>query len=422
MNVLIKSATILDPQSDFHNKTQDILVENGVIVAISDLIENSSNFKELKLDNLHVSQGWFDSSVCFGEPGYEERETIENGLRTAAYSGFTAVAVNSNSQPVVDSGSEVAFLRSKAKDQSVTVLPIGALTKDYNQKDLAELFDMHQAGAVAFNDYKTSTGNANLIKLALQYASNFNGLVCSFPLNASISGNGVMNEHITSTKLGLKGIPNLSEELQIVRDLFILEYTGGKLHIPTISTAKSVELIRDAKQKGLDISCSVAIHNLFYTDEAVNEFDTHFKVLPPLRTQDDIDALIAGLKDGTIDMVTSDHNPLNIELKKVEFDHASFGTVGLESAFGALQTLFNTEQAIELLTRGKSRFGLDGHSIGIGNTLNVTFFNPKPTYVFYAKDLVSKSKNTIFEKETLQGFAYGVFANNKLILNPHRND
>ena len=240
MNIIIKSATIIDSKSDSHNQTQDILVEKGIITKIARTIKNPKNYKVIKLDNLHISQGWFDSSVCFGEPGFEERETIKNGLKTAASSGFTEVAVNSNTNPVLDSNSDITFIKSKAKDHAVSLYPIGALTKGSQGKELAELYDMQNAGAVAFNDYKITTSNSNLLKLALQYASGFNGLICSFPQDDRISGFGVMNEHIMSTSLGLKGIPNLSEELQIVRVLFLLEYTNGKLHIPTISTTKSV--------------------------------------------------------------------------------------------------------------------------------------------------------------------------------------
>ena len=317
MNVLIKSAPIIDAKSDYHNKTQDILVEKGVIVNIANSIKNPKNYREIKLDNLHISQGWFDSSVCFGEPGFEERETIANGLKVAAKSGFTAVAINANTNPVIDSNSDISFLKNKAEGNAVSLLPIGALTKESKGNELAELFDMKTAGAVAFGDYKKAQSNPNLMKIALQYASTFKGLVCSYPQENAIALNGVMNEHITSTSIGLKGIPALAEELQIVRDLFLLEYTEGKLHIPTISTAKSVELIREAKKKKLDVTCSVAIHNLVFTDESLTSFDTNYKVSPPLRTQNDADALIVGLKDGTIDMVTSDHNPLDIELKKI---------------------------------------------------------------------------------------------------------
>ena len=416
MNVLIKSATIIDAKCDYHNKTQDILVEKGVIVNIANSIKNPKNYREIKLDNLHISQGWFDSSVCFGEPGFEERETIANGLKVAAKSGFTAVAVNANTNPVIDSNSDISFLKNKAQGNAVNLLPIGALTKESKGHELAELFDMKTAGAVAFGDYKKAQTNPNLMKIALQYASNFNGLVCSFPQENAIALNGVMNEHITSTSIGLKGIPALAEELQIVRDLFLLEYTEGKLHIPTISTAKSVELIREAKKKKLDVSCSVAIHNLVFTDDSLTSFDTNYKVSPPLRTQNDTDALIAGLKDGTIDMVTSDHNPLDIELKKIEFDYATPGTIGLESAFGALNSLFSAKTAIKFLTKGKERFGLETSSITKGNRLNVTLFNPEGNYIFSKNDIHSKSKNSIFDGHSLKGKVYGIINNNQIQL------
>ena len=417
MNVLIKSATIVDSKSDFHNQTLDILIERGVITQISKQIKNPKNYKEIKLDNLHISQGWFDSSVSFGEPGYEERETIENGLKTAALSGFTSVAVNPNTNPVIDSNSDVSFLKGKANGNAVALYPIGALTKESKGEDLAELFDMKNAGAIAFGDYQKPICNPNLMKLALQYASNFEGLVYSFPQESRISGLGVMNENVTSTSLGLKGNPTLAEELQIVRDLFLLEYTGGKLHIPTISTAKSVELIREAKQKKLNVSCSVAIHNLVLTDDELHTFNTNLKVLPPLRTKGDCNALIEGLKDGTIDMVTSDHNPIDIEHKNIEFDYAKYGTVGLESAFGALNTVFTIKKTIDLLTKGKERFGISSHSISVGNKADVTLFNPNIEFSFTKENIYSASKNSIFEQHKLKGKVYGILSNNQLILN-----
>jgi len=416
MNVLIKSATILDSKSDFHNQTLDILIEKGNITNISKRIKNTNNYKEIQLDNLHISQGWFDSSVCFGEPGFEERETIVNGLKTAAKSGFTSVALNANTNPVLDTNADISFVKNMAKNNAVSLHPIGALTKNSQGKDLAELFDMTNAGAVAFADYKNSISNPNLMKIALQYASSFNGLVCSFPQENNIAGNGVMNENITSTTIGLKGIPALAEELHIARDLFILEYTEGKLHIPTISTAKSVGLIREAKKKKLDLSCSVAIHNLVFSDEVLTGFDSNFKVSPPLRTKEDIDALINGVKDGTIDMVTSDHNPLDIEHKKLEFDFALNGTIGLESAFGALNTILPTKTTVKILTKGKERFGIKNTSVNVGNKADLTLFNPDTIYKFSQTDISSKSKNAIFKGHTLKGKAYGIIANNKIIL------
>lgn len=416
MNLLLKSVTIIDPESDFNHKICDILIENGILKEIADHIKKPAEVQEVSLENLHVSQGWFDSSVSFGEPGYEERETIANGLRTAALSGFTDVAVNANTHPVVDCHADISFLKNKARDYAVNLHPIGALTKNSEGEDLAELYDMKSAGAIAFYDYQKPIKNPNLMKLALQYAANFDGLVFSFPQESKISGMGVMNENVTSTTLGLKGNPSLAEELQIARDLFLLEYTGGKLHIPTISSAKSVALIREAKTKNLDVTCSVAIHNLILTDEALTSFETRYKVLPPLRTQNDIDALRNGLEDGTIDMVTSDHNPIDIEHKKIEFDYAKYGTIGLETAFGVLNSFLTLDKTIALLTKGRARFGIEGSPIKIGDKASLSLFNPEGKNIFKKEHILSTSKNAIFENFEQKGKVYGIYSNNQLVI------
>ncbi len=410
MKLLIRSAKIIDNESPFNNKVMDILVEDGNIKEIAPQIKAKKVDREISFDNLHVSQGWFDSSVNFGEPGFEDRETLENGLKTAAKSGFTAIALNSGNDPVTDNKGAVSFLKNKAQGQPVALYPIGALTRKSEGTEMAELFDMQQAGAVAFGDYQRSVSNPNMLKLALQYTQNFDGLVLSFPQENKIAGNGQVNEHEMSTLLGLKGIPALAEELQITRDLYILEYTGGKLHIPTISTAKAVEIIRDAKENGLDVSCGVAIHNLFFTDEILQEFDTNAKVLPPLRTKSDVKALLQGIKDGTIDMVTTDHSPMDVEHKKVEFDNALFGTLGLESALGALLKITSLKTAIKMLTAGKSRFNIPENFIDEGAPANFTFFDPEVTYTFGKEHIWSTSKNSLFLGQELKGKVYGILA------------
>ncbi|WBL24184.1 dihydroorotase [Zunongwangia sp. HGR-M22] len=415
MKLLIKSATIVDQQSDYHLKKADILIEDGVIKKIGNAIETKAD-KEISIEGLHVSQGWFDSSVSFGEPGYEERETIENGLKTAAFSGFTDVVLNAQTNPTIDNSSAIYSVKAKAQGNAVNLLPTGALTVKTEGVDLAELFDMGNAGAVSFADYKKPVSNPNLLKIALQYAQNFDGLVQSFPLEKKIAGKGIVNEHHNSTLLGLKGIPNLAEDLQIARDLYLLEYTGGKLHIPTVSTEKSVALIKEAKKKGLDVTCSVAIHNLVLTDDLLSEFDTRAKVMPPLRTKKDTKALIKGLKEGTIDFVTSDHDPIDIENKKVEFDNANYGTIGLESAFGALQTIFSTEETVEILTRGKERFKAESSIITEEEMAKLSFFLPEEKYTFQKSDILSTSQNSIFLGQKLKGKAIGIFNNNQLII------
>lgn len=417
MKVLLKSATIVDASSKHHLKKRDVLIENGTISKIAATIPFSEKIKEVSLKNLHISQGWFDSSVSFGEPGFEERETIENGLKTAAHSGFTSVAVNANSFPVTDSKGHIKFMKSKAEGNAVNLYPIGALTVGGKGTDLAELYDMQNEGAVSFYDYKNPIANANLLKIALQYTQNFDGLVQSFPFEKSVARNGMANEEVNSTRLGLKGIPALSEELQIIRDLYILEYTGGKLHIPTISTKKSVELIKDAKKKGLNLSCSVAIFNLILTDDVLEGFDANYKLLPPLRTKEDNKALLKGLKDGTIDGVTSDHNPIDVEHKKTEFEHALFGSIGLEGCFGAVNALLGTEEAVKVLTGLKNTFGISSGQIEEGNKAELTLFNPDENWEFSEKDIVSTSKNAALLGTKLKGKPYGIFSNNQLELN-----
>ena len=286
----------------------------------------------------------------------------------------------------------------------------------FKGEHLAEIFDMSNAGAVAFGDYQKPIPNANLMKVALQYAQNADLLVCSFPQNNSLKGKGVANEEKSATMLGLKGIPALAEELHIARDLQILEYTGGKLHIPTISTQKSVALIREAKAKGLDVSCSVTAHHLTLTDEVLEDFNTNFKVLPPLRTREDRKALLKGVQDGTIDFITSDHNPIDIENKNIEFDNALYGTIGLESLFGALNEVLGTEQLIKKLTENKNRFGVESTSIQINNTANLTLFNPDVSYQFTEEHIQSKSSNSAFLGMSLKGKAYGIINNNQVLI------
>jgi len=418
MKLLLKSAIIIDETSKYHHQKKDVLIENGMITKIATSIKKPANCKELILENLHISQGWFDSSVCFGEPGFEERETIKNGLETAAKSGFTAVAVNPNTNPVTDHKAAIEFLKNKAEKTATQLYPIGSFTKNAEGKDLAELFDMQNSGAIAFGDYNKAISNANLLKIGLLYAQNFDGLVISFPQDNSIAGDGLVNEEKNSTKIGLKGIPALAEELQITRDLFILEYTGGRLHIPTISTANSVKLIKAAKKKGLHVTCSVAAHHLLLTDNELPSFDANTKVLPPLRTAKDTKALIKGLNEGVIDIITSDHNPIDIEHKKLEYQNAKFGTIGLESLFGAVNQVLDIETIVKCLTTNPANiFNTPTNNITEGEKATITLFNPEGTYIFNETTILSTSKNSVFLNKQLKGKVYGIIANNQSKIN-----
>ncbi len=417
MNILLKSAKIICPENgSLHLKKRDILIKKGIIEKISTSIEVNSNTKCIDYKNLHVSLGWIDSSVSFGEPGFEERETIENGLDVAARSGFSDILLNTNTNPLPDTSSDIVFLKERAKNSTTNLHPLGCLTINSEGKDLAELFDMKNAGAVAYYDFKKQISNPNILKIALLYAESFDGLIFSYPQNGDIAGKGIVHEGEVSTALGLKAIPALAEELQISRDLFILEYTGGKLHIPTISTANSIKLIANAKKRGLDVSCSVAVHNLIFTDESLKEFDTNFKVSPPLRSKSDCKALIKGLKDGIVDFVTSDHIPIAIEEKMVEFDNAVDGSIGLESAFGSLNHILGLEKTISLLTKGRERFGLGQTAIKEGEKACITLFDPDDENVFMEKQILSNTKNSMFLGSRLKGKVYGTINNDKLLI------
>ena len=415
MSILIKSAKIIDASSKFNGKTKDIFINQGIIQEIADRIEKKSA-TEINLDNLHVSQGWLDTSVSFGEPGLEERETIENGSLTACLSGFTDIILNSNTLPVIDSKADVIYVQSKNKNNALKIHPLGALTLKSEGFEMAELREMFDSGAVGFYDYKMSVKNPNLLKTALQYVQHFDGLIMTFPFEKSICEDGQMNEGEISTLYGLKGIPSLSEEIILERDLKILEYTGGKLFIPTISTSKSVELIKSAKQKGLQIITSVSINNLFFNEKKLKNFDTRFKVLPPIRSEKDRLILVKALTDGVIDFCTSDHSPIDIDNKKTDFKNSLFGATGLESIFGALNSLYKTEKVIEILTRKRDLFGIKNNAIDLGSKACMTLFNPKTKYTFTKNNVRSKSKNASFINSEIKGHVYGVINNGSVVI------
>ncbi len=415
MNVLIKAAKILDASSPHHNTIQDIYIADGVIQKMG---ENLSfpDAKQISYKNLHISQGWFDSSVSFGEPGYEERETIAHGLDVASSSGFTHIALNTNTDPKPDSRADIAFLLEQANGSPVRLYPKARITTSESESKLAPLRELQVTGAVCFSNHKSALANANILKLALQYTHDFDGLVESFAFNQDMGNGGVMHEGAVSTSLGLTGIPSVVEEMQIKRDLDILSYTNGKLHIPTLSTKDAIPLIKQAKKAGLDVSTSVSIHNLFFTDKALEGFNANAKLLPPLREQTDSKALQKALKDGTIDMVTSDHHPLNSELKYVELDLAHFGSIGLEHSFGCLLSMFDIAVVVDILTRGKARFGITASPIQEGATADVSLFTPDGKKNVTKAAIKSTSKNSLFMDQALPGKVFGVIAQNKVRL------
>ena len=293
MNLLIKSALIVDPNSSFNQKTADILIENGVITQIATGI-TADGVEVFEAAGKYVSPGVFDLNCNIGEVGLETKEDLQTGTLAAAAGGFTGLALMPNANPV-HTKTEVEYLVNKAKNNLVNVYPLGTISQKREGKDLAEMYDMHLSGAKAFTDGNRPVQDAGLMERALLYAQGFEGLVFSYPEDTAIAGKAKVHEGEVSTMLGMKGIPSFAEELMIARDLYLAEYTGTAIHFSPISTKGSVELIREAKKKGLKVTCDVAAHHLILTDEVLMGFDSQYKVKPPLRTQSAVDALIAGL-------------------------------------------------------------------------------------------------------------------------------
>ena len=416
MSILIKSAKIFDANSKFNGKTLDILIINGKIKEIAKNISDSKAKKIINEKNLCLSVGWLDTSVCFGEPGLEERETLSNGAKTAALSGFTDVILNAETDPNLDTKADINYIISKSSEFTTNIHPTGCLTKEAKSEKLADLFEMHKSGAIGFYDFKKSLNNPNLLKIALQYVQGFDGLIFSFPFEKSICSEGQIHEGLISTNYGLEGIPAISEEIMLKRDLKILEYTGGKMHVPCISSKESVKLIKEAKKNNVNVTCSVSINNLFFNDEKLKNFDTRFKVLPPIRSEVHRKALLKGLDEGIIDFVTSDHTPIDIDNKKTDFVNSLFGSTGLESFFGALNSLFSTEKSIDILTKNKNIFGIAENKIEEGQVANLTLFDPNYKYTFTKEHITSKSKNSCFIDSDLTGKSFGIISNNSIQL------
>ena len=420
MDILIKSATIVDTQSKHHLKTRDVSIRNGKIEKIAEKIE-AKNSKIIDAKDLHLSKGWIDLQANYQDPGFEYKEDIQSGLNASAAGGFTAVGVSPATSPSRDVKAQVEYLVNQSKAHVIDVLPYGAVSKNLEGKELAELSDMQFSGAVAFSDGKNSIKNPNLLNRALLYTKAFDGIVMNYPNTRDIAEKGVMNEGEVSTNLGLKGIPELAEELMVARDIYLVEYTAGRLHFNTISTAKSIELIASAKSKNLKVSCDIASYNLLLTDNEISEFDTRFKTLPPLRSSKTIKKLIAGIKNGTIDAICSDHCPEDIESKKKEFDYATFGIINAQTSFAvantALTKSISLEQLIGLFTDGPAKvLGLERPTINEGEQANVTLFQPNETFVFSKADLLSKSTNSPFFGRELTGKVLGVINGKKLSL------
>lgn len=421
MNILIKSAQIIDSNSPFNGKTMDVLIENGIIRSVKPKISPDKNVKVIEAKNLHVSTGWFDMQVNFCDPGFEFKEDLHTGMKAAASGGFTGVAVVSSTNPPIHSKSEVQYILNKTAASIVDVYPIGTLSHKQEGKDLSEMYDMQQAGAIAFSDDKKTVENAGLLMRALLYAQNFDGLIITHCDERSISLDGKMNEGITSTKLGLKGIPALAEEVMVNRNIFLADYTNSNIHIANVSTQRSVELIKKAKTSGLKVTASINAYNIALDDSVLMGFESNYKTNPPLRTKVDMEALQKGIADGTIDAITSDHRPQDIESKDLEFDLAANGMIGLETAFALINTnkgKIKLETIIEKLSNNPRKIlKLKQPKIAEGELANLTIFDPELEWVFEKKNIQSKSVNSPFIGSKLTGKVIGIINKKQVHIN-----
>jgi dihydroorotase len=414
MNLLIKSATIIDPNSPFHLKIADLLIEKGVISEIAAGLE--ADTEVIDAEGKYISPGFFDLNCNIGELGLETKEDLYTGTKAAAAGGFTGIALMPNTIPPVHSKAEIEYLMNRAKKNLVDVYPLGAISHKREGKDLAEMYDMYLSGAKAFTDGNRPVQDAGLMERALLYAQGFDALIFSYPEDTAIAGKAKVNEGEISTLLGMKGIPSLAEELMIARDLYLAEYTGSKIHFSTISTTRSVELIREAKRKGLEVTCDVAAHHLVLTDEALVGFDSQYKVKPPLRTQDDVDALLSGLNDGTIDAIVSQHTPHEVEFKNVEFEVAEYGIIGLQTALSlALKAGLDISLIVEKLAIGpREILNIAIPVIAAGEPANLVLFDTEAEWEYTNKNNRSKSYNSPFIGQRLKGKVLLTLNNNQL--------
>ena len=413
MKTHISSATIIDRQSSYHGKVTDLLISNGKIVEIGKITQKADKIIDGK--GMFLSIGWFDMRAKFGDPGLEHKEDIDSGLETAKHGGFTGIALLPNTQPVIQSKNDLHYLLTKSKPHLTDLYPIAAVTKDAKGEDFTEMIDLHEAGAIAFSDGENPLWQVDIFIKSLQYLQKFDGLIINKPENLRLNLFGTMNEGISSTMLGMKGMPTVSEDISVQRDLSLLEYAGGKLHISNVSSAKSIDMIRKAKKTGLQVTCDIAAFQPLFDDQYLNTFDTNYKVNPPFRNKKDNKAIIKGLKDGTIDVIVSAHTPHDEESKKLEFDMADFGITSLQTVATNLATLsqqVEIEQLIYQVTYApRNILKLNLPKIATGQTANLTLFDPEHEWTFDQNTNQSKAINSPYFGTKIKGKTIAVFNN-----------
>jgi dihydroorotase len=409
MHILLKNVKIIAPSSPLHGQQKDISIQNGIIHQVADHLEDA-HATVISGSNLHVSAGWMDVFAHFCDPGQEYKEDLQSGIRAASAGGFTTVMVIPNTQPALHTKPQIEYVLSKSRHAAATVLPIGAATKNLEGTGLAEMYEMQQAGAVAFSDGIRPIQSPGLMLKTLQYIKAFDGTLIQLPDDQSISAHGLMHEGIYSTRLGMPGKPALAEELIIQRDLELARYTDSRIHFTGISTRKSVALIAAAKAAGIKVTCSATPYHLSLTDAKLINYDTHLKVNPPLRSEDDVKALQEAVLHGTIDCIATHHLPQDWDAKQLEFEYAKNGMIGLESAFGVLRQYLPQlplEQLINMLTtQPRKIFGLAQPALQEGAAANLTVFDPDADWQFTEAHIASRSKNSAYIGEQLKGKVY----------------
>ena len=412
MKILIQSPEILDPNSPFHQKEKNVLIHNGRITAIGD--KDFSADKTIKAEGMKLSIGWFDLGTFIGDPGLEHKEDLESGTRTAAAGGFTEFAMLPNTVPCVQTKNEISYLVRGNGNRLVQVHPMASVTINNKGEELTEMIDLHTAGAVAFTDGLKPIWHTDIFLKALQYLQPFNGVLIDHPEDYWLNLFGQMHEGINSTRLGLKGMPRIAEEIVVGKNLELLNYAGGRLHFSRISTTKSLDLIKAAKKK-LRVSCDVTVYQALLDDGTLSTFDTNFKVNPPLRERADNESIIKALRDGTIDVLCSGHMPHDEESKELEFDRAEFGIISLQTFCANLTSLAENvawDVLIEKVTRGpREVLNLEIPRIEEQAPANLTLIDPNQKWSLEENTNFSRSKNSPWFKKELTGKAVAVFNN-----------
>ena len=418
MSLLLNSVTVSDTTSKYFNSKVNILIDSkGYIKKISKNKISDKVKKVVDLEGLYISESWFDFNANFCDPGYEYKENLKSGVHVAINSGFLDVLITPNTNPIIQTKADVSYIQEKSLNNFCKIHPSAAISKNFNGKDLNDIIDLHNSGVKAFTNSYSCKESSEMIMNSLLYLNQIDTFLLTKPKDRSFS-DGVVNNGYYSNTVGLKGIPRISESIAVERDLSILEYVGGKIHFSGISTKESVSIIRDAKTKKLNVTCDVPIHNLILDDSNVVSFDPNYKVDPPLRTKEDIDALIEGINDGTIDIIASHHEPQDIDTKKCEFEKANFGVISLQTFFSNIVQLSRRIPLENLIktfsTNPKKILGVETYSVVEGSKASFTVFDPDGSWDYNENSNLSKSINSPWLNWSLKGKVKAVIKDNRI--------